>query len=105
MNGKGDYGKMNNNEYGRPSYQKGTTYQKGKGGMKGGGKGGPKGGCWICGGAHFSSECPRMRGGPKGGKGLDGLEGGSKDTENQDEGSKENPLGLGGGKGEMDSNE
>jgi hypothetical protein len=100
MNGKGDFGKTNGNQYGQPSYQKGTTYQKGKFGMKGAGKGGPKGGCWICGGAHYSSECPRMKGG-KGGKGLNGLGG----TEEQGEPEKESSLGLGGGKGEMNSNE
>ena len=75
---------MNSNQYGRPPYQKGQPYQKGKDGMNGGGKGGPKGGCWICGGPRYSSECPRMRGGGKGGKGLDGLD----ETETHDEGVK-----------------
>ena len=37
----------------------------GKGKSKGKGKG-PKGGCWICGGSHYSSECPKGKGKSKG---------------------------------------
>ena len=69
--GKGNYGKMN---YGKPTGNYfGKSNDKGKFGGKGNTKGGPKGGCWVCGGNHYSSECPRMKG--RGGKGINGVDG------------------------------
>ena len=50
----------------------------------------------MCGGNHYSSECPRMKG--RGGKGINGVDG-------QGEASKDESVELGGGKGEVSSNE
>ena len=52
--------------------------------------------CWGCGGEHYSSECPRMKG--RGRKGINGVDG-------QGETSKDESVELGGGKGEVSSNE
>ena len=72
----------------------GKANDKGKYGGEGYQKGGPRGGCWTCGGD--SSDCPMMK--PKGGKGINGVDG-------QGETSKDESVELGGGKGEVSSNE
>ena len=89
MNCYGNYGKSSGNSFGKSN-------DKGKFGGKGNHKGRPKGGCWVCGGDHYSSECPRMR--PKGGRGTNGVDG-------QEATSKDESLELGGGKGEVSSHE